>query len=240
MVPSSLFLTDDDIPFDPPTTSPKNSDPDLPDSIVDDSLGLTDDSVGLDSDHDDLPSIDEAPPDIAAFDTALTIPRDPLGPCSVTFGPIHDLHKTHQGVSTRTFEQCFTFPLGSETVHYPPGYDDGATLHGPVILDPLSNISAGLISSLPTSPLQVHPDDDMILSNADRLEHQYFECRIAFLCTHWNYFHKCTSLLDIKTCLDKLNTRSHHLFSKPSKSGAFIRSNKENFLSIGTPRSFSI
>ena len=172
---------------------------------------MTDDSIGLDTDHDDLPSIDEAPPDIAAFDTALTIPRDPLGPCSVTFGPIHDLHKTHQGVSTHTFERCFTFPLGSETVHYPPGYDDGATLRGPVILDPLSNISAGSISSLATSPLQAHPDDDMILSNADRLEHQYFECRIAFLSTHWNYFHKCTSLLDIKTCLNKMNAQSHHL-----------------------------
>ena len=206
VVPS---LTDNDIPFDPPTTSPNNGDPDLPDSIVDDSLGLTDDSVGLASDLDELPSTDEAPPDVAVINTALTIPRDPLDPCPVTFGPVHDLHETHQGASTRTFEQCFTFPLGSETVHYPPGYDDGASLHGPIIHDPLSNIPAGSTSSLPTSPLQAHPDDDMILSNADRLEHQYFEC--AFLCTHWNYFHKCTSLLDIKTCLDKMDARSHHL-----------------------------
>ena len=128
MVPSSLFLTDDDIPFDLPSTSPNNDDPDLPDSIVDDSLGFTDDSVGLDSDLDDLPSTDEAPPDVAAIDTTLTIPRDPLGPCSVTFGPVHDLHKTHQDASTHTFEQCFAFPLGSETVHYPPGYDDGAKI----------------------------------------------------------------------------------------------------------------
>ena len=57
-----------------------------------------DDSVGLDKDPDDLPSTDDAPLDRAA----LSIPRDPLGPCSVTFGPVHDLHWTHQGVSTLT------------------------------------------------------------------------------------------------------------------------------------------
>ena len=45
VVPSSLFLTDDDTPIDPPTTFPIDSDPDLPDSIVDDSLGITDDSI---------------------------------------------------------------------------------------------------------------------------------------------------------------------------------------------------
>ena len=142
MVPSSLFLTDNDIPLDPPTTSPNNGDPDLPDSIVNDSLGLMDDSVGLDSDLDELPSTNEAPPDVAANDTALTIPRDPLGPCSVTFGPVHDLHETHQGALTSTFKQCFTFPLGSKTVHYPPGYEDGASLHGLIIHDPLSHIPA--------------------------------------------------------------------------------------------------
>ena len=152
---------------------------------------MTDDSAGLDSDFDKLPSTNEVPPDVAAIDAALTIPRDPLSPCSVTF------------------EQCFSFPVGSETVHYPPGYDDGASLHGPIINDPLSHIPASSTSS--TSPLQVHRDNDMILSNADRLEHQYFEFRMAFLCTHWNYFHKCTSLLDIKTCLEKMDARSHHL-----------------------------
>ena len=51
----------------------------------------------------------------------------------------------------------------------------------------------------------------MILSSADKHEHQYFECRIAFLCTHWNLFHTCKSLLDIKTCLDQMDARSHHL-----------------------------
>ena len=91
----------------------------------------------------------------------------------MTFGPVHDLHWTHQGVSTLTFEQCFTFPLGSETVHYPPGYDDGTTLHGPVIRDPLSNMSEGSTPFITTSPLQAHSDDDMDLSNADRIEDQY-------------------------------------------------------------------
>ena len=78
VVPSSPFLTDDDTPFDPPTTFPNNSDTDLKDSIVDDSLGSTDDSVGLDNDLDDLPSTDDAPLDVTAFDTALTIPREAL------------------------------------------------------------------------------------------------------------------------------------------------------------------
>ena len=48
-------------------------------------------------------------------------------------------------------------------------------------------------------------------SSADKDKHQYFECRIAFLCTHWNLFHTCKSLLDIKTCLDNMDARSHHL-----------------------------
>ena len=150
VVPSSLFLTDDDTPFDPPTTFPNNSDPDLPDSIVDDSLGLTDDSVGLDKDPDDLLPTDDTSPDHAA----LSIPRDPLGPCSVTFGPVHGLHWTHHGTSTLTFEQCFTFPLGSETVHYPPGYNDSTTINGPVIRDPLSDFSDGSIPFLTTSSLK--------------------------------------------------------------------------------------
>ena len=87
VVPQSLFLTDNDVPLDPPETSinpltkpPNTGDPDQPDSIVDDSLGLTDDSAGLDSDLDELPSTDEVPPDVAAVDTALAISRDPLGP----------------------------------------------------------------------------------------------------------------------------------------------------------------
>ena len=155
VVPQSLFLTDNDAPFDPPdtpiqpmtTNPPHTGDPDLPDSIVDDSLGLTDDSAGLDSDLDELPSTGEVPPDVATIDTALTNSRDPHGPCSVTFGPVHDLHETHQGVLTRNFEQCFTFPVGSETVHYPPGYDDGTGLDGPIINDPLFHLSTGKVGN---------------------------------------------------------------------------------------------
>ena len=100
VVPSSLFLTDDDTPVDPPTTFPIDSDPDLPDSIVDDSLGVTDDSVHLEKDPDDLFSTD----DTSVDRTGLSIPRDPMSPCSVTFGPVHDLHWTHHGTSSLSFE----------------------------------------------------------------------------------------------------------------------------------------
>ena len=147
VVPSSLFLTENDIPLDLPDTPinpltkpPNTGDPDLQDPIIDDSLGLTDDSAGLDSDIGELPSTKEVPPDVAAIDTALTISRDPLDPYSVIFGPVHELHEFHQGVLTRNFEQCFAFPVGSETVHYPPGYDDGTSLHGPIVNDPLFHI----------------------------------------------------------------------------------------------------
>ena len=141
-----------DTPINPMTTNPPNDvDPDLPDSIVDDSLGLTDDSAGLDSDPDELPSTGKVPPDVVTIDTALTNSRDPHGPCTVTFGLVHDLHETHQGVLKRTFEQCFTFPVGSETVHYPPGYDDGIVLNGPIINDPLFHLSASFTSFIPRS-----------------------------------------------------------------------------------------
>ena len=51
----------------------------------------------------------------------------------------------------------------------------------------------------------------MLLSDDDKHDHQYFENRIAYLCTHWNFLHTCRSLLDIKTCLEKLDARSFHL-----------------------------
>ena len=124
------------------TKPPNTGDSDLPDSIVDDSLSLTDDSAGLDSDLDELPSTGEVPPDVATIDKALTNSRDPHGPCSVTFGPVHELHETHQGVLTRNFEQCFTFPVG---------YDDDTGLHGPIVNDPLFHLSASSTSFLPRS-----------------------------------------------------------------------------------------
>ena len=64
---------------------PNIGDPDLSDSIANDSLGLTDDSACLDSGPDELPSTGEVPPDVATIDTALTNSRDPHGPCTVTF-----------------------------------------------------------------------------------------------------------------------------------------------------------
>ena len=62
------------------TKPPNTGDSDLPDSIVDDSLGLTDDSAGLDSDLDELPSTGEVPPDVATIDTAPINSRDLMAP----------------------------------------------------------------------------------------------------------------------------------------------------------------
>jgi hypothetical protein len=225
VVPPSLFLTDtddhqepsnpplelQDLPSDPPSTNPL----DTADSIIDDSLGSTDDNASLHSDPDEPQLSDELPSDVVAADmnvadTALVNPREPRGPCAVTFGSIHDLHETHQGVSTKAFEKCFTFAEGSHTVHYPPGYiadtaDTGS--HGPIIHDPLLPASAS-----PTSfTLEAHRDDDMVLSADDKQDHQYFENRIAYLCTHWSFFHTCKSFPDIKACLEKLDARSFHL-----------------------------
>jgi len=116
VVPPSLFLTDtddhqepsnpplelQDLPSDPPSTNPL----DTADSIIDDSLGSTDDNASLHSDPDEPQLSDELPSDVVAADmnvadTALVNPREPRGPCAVTFGSIHDLHETHQGVSTK-------------------------------------------------------------------------------------------------------------------------------------------
>ena len=138
-------------------------------------------------------------------------PHDPHDPCAVTFGSVHDLHETHQGVLTKTFEKCFTFPVGSQTAHYPPGYTDDTGSHGPIIHVPLFHTSASSTSFTPI-PLQAHHDDDMVLSDDEKHDHQYFECRIAFLCTHWKLFHTRKSLLDIKTCLEQMDARSHHVF----------------------------
>ena len=118
VVPQSLFLTENDVPLNPPATpiNPKTTnpldfgDPDLSDSIIDDSVASSDDDAGLDSDPDELPLTDEVPPDVVSTDTVLTNSRDPHGPCAVTFGPVHDLHETHQGVLRRIFEKCFQFP----------------------------------------------------------------------------------------------------------------------------------
>ena len=127
-----------DSPSDPKSTNPL----DTVDSIIDDSLGSTDDNAGLDSDPDEPQLPNEMPVDIAAADTALVNTRDPHGPCAVTFGSIHDLHETHQGVLTNAFEKCFTFAVGSQTVHYPPGYTDDQGSHGPIIHVPQFPTSA--------------------------------------------------------------------------------------------------
>ena len=80
VIPQSLFLTDTDPhlespdpPSDPKMTNPLDiGDPDLIDSIVNDSLGFTDDNAGLDSDPDEPPFTGEMPFDAAAVDTALS------------------------------------------------------------------------------------------------------------------------------------------------------------------------
>jgi len=147
------------------------------------------------------------PVDVATADTALVNTRDPHGPCAVTFGSIHDLHETHQGVLTDAFEKCFTFAVGSQTVHYPPGYTDDQGSHGPIIHVPPFPTS----ESSTSFTLEAHRDDDMILSDDDKHDNQCFENRIAYLCTHWHFLHTCRSLLDIKTCLEKMDARSFHL-----------------------------
>jgi len=106
VVPQSLFLTENDAPLNPPATpiNPKTTnpldfgDPDLSDSIIDDSVASSDDDAGLDSDPDELPPTDEVPHDVVTTDTVLTNSRDPHG------------------------------PVNSKTVHYPPEYDDGVVL----------------------------------------------------------------------------------------------------------------
>jgi hypothetical protein len=226
VVPPSLFWKDTDnhqessnpplelpdLPFDPNSTNPL----DTADSIIDDSLGSTGDNASLHSDPDE-PQLsgeilsDAAAVDMNVADTALVNPRDPRGPCAVTFGSIHDLHETHQGVLTKAFEKCFTFAEGSQTVHYPPGYTDDTGSHGTIIHVPLLPTSASSTSFLSSVPLAAHSDDDMLLSDNDKHDHQNFENRIAYLCTHWLFLHTCKSLLDIKTCLDKLDARSFHL-----------------------------
>jgi hypothetical protein len=142
----SLFLTDTDdhqessnpplelpdLPSDPNSTNPLGT----ADLIIDDSLGSTVDNASLHSNPDEPQLSGKMLSDAAAFDmnvadTALVNPRDPRGPCAVTFGSIHDLHETHQGVLTKAFEKCFTFAEGSQTVHYPPGYTDDTGSHGP-------------------------------------------------------------------------------------------------------------
>ena len=73
------MLESPDLPSDPKSTNLLDTgDPDLTDSIIDDSLGFTDDNAGLDSDPDEPPVTGELPFDAAAADTALVNPRDPF------------------------------------------------------------------------------------------------------------------------------------------------------------------
>jgi hypothetical protein len=51
----------------------------------------------------------------------------------------------------------------------------------------------------------------MMLSTEEKADHQYFENRVAYLCTHRDKFHSCKSLRDIKTCLDNMDGTDHHV-----------------------------
>ena len=144
-------------------------------------------------------------------DMVLSNPRDPHYPCTVTFGNAHDLHETHQGVFTQLFEKCFNLTLGSEVLHFSPGYDDGHGGHGPIVADPLLTPSPFSPSSEPQISLRAHPDDVQLLVSTDRTDHHYFETRIAFLCSHWDVFHACKSIEDVKLCLEDMDGQFFYL-----------------------------
>lgn len=206
VIPQSLFLTADNSSSDSPLPSihsssnvdqagvvtslvPDNDNPDLHESSIDDSPGPSEENHDFGNDLDGLPQTDNDHLHAPSQDDIPSNPRDPTTPCAVTFGPAYDLHETHQGVLTDNFENCFSFPVGSETVHLPPGYDDGRGVTGPIVADPLLTPSQHSSLPVPPIPLRAHKDDSIMLSTEDKTDHQYFECRIAFLCTHWNTFH---------------------------------------------------
>ena len=119
-----------------PSSVPVDSSPAVQQLI--DSFDLSDDQPDSSSDYDGFLETNShhdddvllQPP--TTHDMVLNNPRDPHGPCTVTFGNAHDLHETHQGVFTQLFEKCFPLTLGSEALHFPPGYDDGHGGHGPL------------------------------------------------------------------------------------------------------------
>jgi hypothetical protein len=216
-IPQSLFLTEDNSSADSPLPSihptpnveqagvitflvPANDNPDLHESSIDDSLDPSDGHHDFGSDCDGLPGNDSHQDDDVHLnspspydDVIPTNSRDSAGPCTVTFGPAYDLHETHQGVFTESFERCFCFLVVSEVKHLLPECDNGHGARGPIVTDPLLIHSQHSSLPVPLILLRAHKDDDMMLSTEVKADHQYFECRIAFLCTHWNILHSCKS-----------------------------------------------
>lgn len=114
------------------------------------------------------------------------------------------MHEAHRGTQSAAFEKCFTVSVGVKAHHFSPDYDNGADAKVPFVFDPLTDQFNDSLA-----PLNDHPDDDMRLSNEDKAYHQSFESRISLLCTNWNTFHSCKSLIDIKQSLDNMDGASH-------------------------------
>jgi hypothetical protein len=70
------------------------------------------------------------------------------------------LHEAHQASS---FEKCFDVPIGAETVHYPPSYDDGNGAKCPIVVDLSLDQSHGPTLPIPWIPLYHNKDDNMLL-----------------------------------------------------------------------------
>jgi len=220
-------------------------------SSVGDSFDPSDDQPDSGSDYDEFLETNSHhdygvplhPP--TTHDMVLSNPRDPHYPCTVTFGNAHDLHETHQGVFKQLFEKFFNLTLGSEVLHFSPGYDDGHGGHGPIMANPLLTPSPFSPSSEPQISLRAHPDDVQLLVSTDRTDHHYFETRIAFLCAHWDVFHACKSIEDVKLCLEDMDGQFSYLlvvlhaayFSNHIVLD-LTRANKEEFLSVTTTWSF--
>jgi hypothetical protein len=231
-VPASLFLLDDGVadtshpsldvgnasvaPNAANNVSPFSSEVDAvvpvpPDNVLMDQSDL-DDSLNVSSDdNDDFGSTYSGNQNI---DQREETPN-PHDPSNVFVRSLHDLHATHRGFQSDLFEQCFSVSTGDTAQHFPPGYDNMPHGRGPLIFDPLIDNSndplsfpLSLLIVPPGDSLNVHPDDDILLTTEDKAFHLSFEARISLLCVNWNMFHSCKSIADIQKILNDMNGAS--------------------------------